>query len=69
MGLSGGKQSNGKLRWRSADNVKMDLRDRLCVLVWGVGGWHRLMHRAHFDTDSTRRSRTTARCLSVLVWI
>ena len=38
MGLSGGKQSNGKLRWRSADNVKMDLHDRLCVLVWGGGG-------------------------------
>jgi hypothetical protein len=41
MGLSGGTQSNGKLRWRWAGNVKIELHDRLCVLVYG--DWHRLM--------------------------
>jgi len=35
MNLYCGKQSNGKLRWRWAGNVKMDLHDRLFVLVWG----------------------------------
>jgi hypothetical protein len=37
MGLSGGKQSNGKQRWRWAGIVKMDFYDRLCTYV-GVGG-------------------------------
>lgn len=38
MGISGGKQSNGKLRRRWAGKVKMDLHDRFCVCLCGGNG-------------------------------
>ena len=38
MDLSGGKQSNGKMRWRWTGNVKMDLHDRQCVCWCGGTG-------------------------------
>jgi hypothetical protein len=69
MGLSDGKQSNGKLRWRWVGNVKMDLHDRLCVCVLVWGDWHRLMPTVDFDTDRARLSGSTTRGLAVLFWM